>query len=205
MGRICGLDLFHCVTDLLVRGSYSRPATLRDRAKNKISYWFYGFLAVGWRGAATHWNNYERAYLLFAALATPLVLSVHSVVSFDFAVSIIPGWHTTIFPPYFVAGAIFSGFAMVNSLAVRVVRCSVLKIYDRPPHREYEQGDLAHRHWLVTPTQPSSLSHGTAVAFTKVCVCKPSLWPVCMGVLDHDLAATSSRHSFSGRRKSARA
>ena len=93
-------------------------ATLRDRAKNKLSYWGYGLLAVGWRGAARHWHNYERAYLLFAALATPLVLSVHSVVSFDFAVSILPGWHTTIFPPYFVAGAIFSGFAMVLTLAI---------------------------------------------------------------------------------------
>jgi molybdopterin-containing oxidoreductase family membrane subunit len=93
-------------------------ATLRDRAKNKLAYWAYGLLAVGWRGGARHWHNYERAYMLFAALATPLVLSVHSVVSFDFAVSILPGWHTTIFPPYFVAGAIFSGFAMVLTLAI---------------------------------------------------------------------------------------
>ncbi|MEE2786865.1 MAG: NrfD/PsrC family molybdoenzyme membrane anchor subunit [Myxococcota bacterium] len=93
-------------------------ATLRDRAKNKFAFWGYGLFAVGWRGAARHWHNYERAYLLFAALATPLVLSVHSVVSFDFAVSVLPGWHTTIFPPYFVAGAIFSGFAMVCTLAV---------------------------------------------------------------------------------------
>ncbi len=93
-------------------------ATLRDRAKSKISYYCYGFFAMGWRGAASHWNNYERAYMLFAALSAPLVLSVHSVVSFDFATSVIPGWHTTIFPPYFVAGAIFSGFAMVCTLAV---------------------------------------------------------------------------------------
>jgi Ni/Fe-hydrogenase subunit HybB-like protein len=75
-------------------------------------------LAVGWRGSARHWHRYERAYLLLAALATPLVLSVHTIVSFDFAVSQLPGWHTTIFPPYFVAGAIFSGFAMVVTLAV---------------------------------------------------------------------------------------
>ncbi|MCB9539467.1 MAG: polysulfide reductase NrfD [Myxococcales bacterium] len=93
-------------------------ATLRDRAKNKIAFWAYGMLSLGWRGANRHWSNYERAYLLLAALATPLVLSVHTIVSFDFAVSIIPGWHTTIFPPYFVAGAIFSGFAMVLTLAV---------------------------------------------------------------------------------------
>lgn len=93
-------------------------ATLRDRAKNKISFWAYGALSLGWRGANRHWQNYERAYLLLAALATPLVLSVHTIVSFDFAVSMIPGWHTTIFPPYFVAGAIFSGFAMVLTLAI---------------------------------------------------------------------------------------
>ncbi|MCB9542936.1 MAG: polysulfide reductase NrfD [Myxococcales bacterium] len=93
-------------------------ATLRDRAKGKLRYWAYGLPALGWRGANRHWQNYERAYLLLAGLATPLVLSVHTIVSFDFAVSVIPGWHTTIFPPYFVAGAIFSGFAMVQTLAV---------------------------------------------------------------------------------------
>ena len=93
-------------------------ATLRDRAKGKLSYWVYGLLSLGWRGANRHWQNYERAYMLLAGLATPLVLSVHTIVSFDFAVSVIPGWHTTIFPPYFVAGAIFSGFAMVLTLAI---------------------------------------------------------------------------------------
>jgi len=93
-------------------------ATFRDRAKTKIRSMAYGIFALGWRGSMRHWHRYERAYLLLAALATPLVLSVHSVVSFDFAVSQLPGWHTTIFPPYFVAGAIFSGFAMVNTLAI---------------------------------------------------------------------------------------
>jgi molybdopterin-containing oxidoreductase family membrane subunit len=93
-------------------------ATLRDRASNKIKAIAYGFFALGWRGSMRHWHRYERAYLLLAALPTPLVLSVHSVVSFDFAVSQLPGWHTTIFPPYFVAGAIFSGFAMVQTLAI---------------------------------------------------------------------------------------
>src|SRR5690606_30438736 len=73
---------------------------------------------MGWRGSARHWHNYETAYLLLAGLATPLVLSVHTVVSFDFAIGIVPGWHTTIFPPYFVAGAIFAGFAMVLTLAI---------------------------------------------------------------------------------------
>lgn len=93
-------------------------ATLRDRATNTIRRFLYGLFAMGWRGSNRQWHRYERAYLLLAALATPLVLSVHSVVSFDFAVSQVPGWHTTILPPYFVAGAIFSGFAMVLFLAV---------------------------------------------------------------------------------------
>ncbi len=93
-------------------------ATLRDRATTRARHLVYGVLAMGWRGSARHWHRYEKAYLLLAALATPLVLSVHSVVSFDFAVSMLPGWHTTIFPPYFVAGAIFSGFGMVLTLLV---------------------------------------------------------------------------------------
>ena len=91
-------------------------ATLRDRAKSKAKQIFYGLFSMGWRGSNRHWQNYEMAYLLLAALSTPLVLSVHTIVSFDFAVSLIPGWHTTIFPPYFVAGAIFSGFGMVLTL-----------------------------------------------------------------------------------------
>jgi Ni/Fe-hydrogenase subunit HybB-like protein len=93
-------------------------ATLRDRATNKIRKMAFSVASLGWTGSARAWHRYELAYLLLAALATPLVLSVHSVVSFDFAVSQVPGWHTTIFPPYFVAGAIFSGFAMVVTLAV---------------------------------------------------------------------------------------
>src|ERR1700692_3174002 len=95
-------------------------ATLRDRSENKFARISYGLLAMGWRGSARHWARYETAYLLLAGLATPLVLSVHTVVSFDFAVSIVPGWHTTIFPPYFVAGAIYSGFAMVLVLAIPI-------------------------------------------------------------------------------------
>ncbi len=92
-------------------------ATLRDRsAPGSIRQKIYGALSLGWRASNRHWQNYERAYLLLAAFSTPLVLSVHSVVSFDFATSVMPGWHTTIFPPYFVAGAIFSGFAMVMTL-----------------------------------------------------------------------------------------
>lgn len=97
-------------------------ATFRDTATNPVAKTIYGLLAMGWRGSARHWKRYESAYLLLAGLATPLVLSVHTVVSFDFAISIIPGWHTTVFPPYFVAGAIYSGFAMVLVLAIPIRR-----------------------------------------------------------------------------------
>jgi len=93
-------------------------ATLRDRARNRFARATYGIMAMGWRGAASHWQKYETASLLLAGLATPLVLSVHTVVSFDFTVAIVPGWHSTIFPPYFVAGAIYSGFAMVLVLSI---------------------------------------------------------------------------------------
>ena len=93
-------------------------ATLRDRAISKPKQMIFGLLAMGWRGSARHWHRYQSAYLLLAGLATPLVLSVHTVVSFDFSIAIVPGWHTTIFPPYFVAGAIYSGFAMVLTIAI---------------------------------------------------------------------------------------
>jgi len=95
-------------------------ATLRDRASSRPGRMIYGILAMGWRGSARHWHRYEIAYLLLAGLATPLVVSVHSVVSLDFAASIVPGWHTTIFPPYFVAGAIYSGFGMVLTLVIPI-------------------------------------------------------------------------------------
>jgi Ni/Fe-hydrogenase subunit HybB-like protein len=93
-------------------------ATIRDRCKGFFGKFFYGLFSLGWTGSNRHWSNYEKAYLLLAGLSTPLVLSVHSIVSFDFAVSQVPGWHTTIFPPYFVAGAIFSGFGMVLTLMI---------------------------------------------------------------------------------------
>jgi len=93
-------------------------ATMRDRAKNRVARTIYGIFSLGWRGSAQHWHRYETAYLLLAGLSTPLVLSVHTVVSFDFAIGIVPGWHATIFPPYFVAGAVYAGFAMVLTLAI---------------------------------------------------------------------------------------
>src|SRR5207237_5284083 len=95
-------------------------ATLRDHAVKRPAQIIYGMLSMGWRGSARHWHRYQSAYLLLAGLATPLVLSVHTVVRFDFAIAIVPGWHTTIFPPYFLAGAIYSGFAMVMVLAIPI-------------------------------------------------------------------------------------
>ena len=95
-------------------------AVYRDRARTKLRKFFYGLFALGWTGSNRHWSNYEKAYLILAGLSTPLVLSVHSIVSLDFSVSQLPGWHTTIFPPYFVAGAIFSGFGMVLTLLIPI-------------------------------------------------------------------------------------
>jgi molybdopterin-containing oxidoreductase family membrane subunit len=111
-------------------------ATVRDRAKNKIRKVALTIASLGWRGSNKNWLHYEQAYLIFAGLSTPLVLSVHSVVSFDFAVSQVPGWHTTIFPPYFVAGAIFSGFAMVVTLLVMAREAFNLKHYITMDHLE---------------------------------------------------------------------
>jgi molybdopterin-containing oxidoreductase family membrane subunit len=111
-------------------------ATLRDRAKSKPWKIAYGMLAMGWRGSARHWHNYETAYNLLAGLATPLVISVHTVVSFDFAVGVVPGWHATIFPPYFVAGAIYAGFAMVLTLAIPLRKFYKLEDFITMKHLE---------------------------------------------------------------------
>jgi Ni/Fe-hydrogenase subunit HybB-like protein len=111
-------------------------ATLRDRATNKPAQLIYGMLAMGWRGSARHWHRYQSAYLLLAGLATPLVLSVHTVVSFDFSIAIVPGWHTTIFPPYFVAGAIYSGFAMVLTIAIPLRKAYDLEDFITMRHLE---------------------------------------------------------------------
>ena len=117
-------DVFAVTTYMLVSlmfwyvGLVPDLATLRDRAKHWLPRTVYGMMAMGWRGSARHWHHYETAYVILAGLSTPLVVSVHSVVSLDFAAGLIPGWHTTVFPPYFVAGAIFAGFAMVLTLAI---------------------------------------------------------------------------------------
>jgi molybdopterin-containing oxidoreductase family membrane subunit len=111
-------------------------ATLRDRATTRLGRIVYGVLAMGWRGSALHWHRYETAYLLLAGLATPLVISVHTVVSFDFAVGIVPGWHSTIFPPYFVAGAIYAGFAMVLTLTIPLRALYGLKDFITTKHLE---------------------------------------------------------------------
>ncbi len=112
-------------------------ASMRDKASKPIVKRLYGILALGWRGASRHWHRYETVYLLLAGLATPLVVSVHSVVSFDFSVGIVPGWHSTIFPPYFVAGAIYSGFAMVLTLVIPVRKMYHMEALITKRHLEY--------------------------------------------------------------------
>ncbi len=124
-------------------------ATQRDRAKTKLKQWIYGGLALGWRGSQRHWQHYEVAYLILAGLSTPLVLSVHSIVSMDFAVSQLPGWHTTIFPPYFVAGAIFSGFAMVITLMVICRKAFGLEQLITLRHFDYMAKIILVTGWMV--------------------------------------------------------
>ncbi|MBV8546302.1 MAG: polysulfide reductase NrfD [Acidobacteria bacterium] len=111
-------------------------ATLRDRARGNVSRAIYGMLSLGWRGSAKHWFRYESTYLLLAGLSTPLVLSVHTIVSFDFAVAQIPGWHATFFPPYFVAGAVYAGFAMVLTLAIPARKMFKLEDFITMKHLE---------------------------------------------------------------------
>jgi molybdopterin-containing oxidoreductase family membrane subunit len=124
-------------------------ATVRDRSKTKLKQWIYGALALGWRGSQRHWQHYEVAYLILAGLSTPLVLSVHSIVSMDFAVSQLPGWHTTIFPPYFVAGAIFSGFAMVITLMVICRKAFGLDEIITMRHLDYMAKIILVTGWMV--------------------------------------------------------
>ena len=124
-------------------------ATLRDRAVSRTRKVIYGVLSLGWRGSARHWARYEMAYLLLAGLATPLVISVHTIVSFDFAVSQLPGWHTTIFPPYFVAGAIHSGFAMVMTLAIPVRAAYGLKDFITMRHLQNMAKLMIATSWIV--------------------------------------------------------
>ena len=175
-------------------------ATLRDRATSRAGRMIYGILAMGWRGSARHWHRYEIAYLLLAGLATPLVVSVHSVVSFDFAVSVIPGWHTTVFPPYFVAGAIYSGFAMVLTLVhshPQVLRHGRLH-HDASP-AEHGEGDAGDR-----PDGGLRLHHRSVHGVVQrehlrgVHDVEPHDGPVLVGLLRSSSSATSSRPSRCG-------
>ena len=135
-------DVFAILTYLTISavfwylGMIPDLATARDRAKNKIKKWVFSLLSFGWNGSFRIWHRYETVYLLLAGLATPLVVSVHTIVSFDFATSSIPGWHTTTFPPYFVAGAVFSGFAMVLTLMIIARKTLRLKDYITDGHIE---------------------------------------------------------------------
>jgi Ni/Fe-hydrogenase subunit HybB-like protein len=124
-------------------------ASLRDQTSNKAVRAIYGILCMGWRNSVRHWNRYETAYLLLAGLATPLVLSVHTVVSFDFSIGIVPGWHTTIFPPYFVAGAIYSGFAMVLVLAIPIRKFYNIEEFITERHIENSAMVMLATGWIV--------------------------------------------------------
>ena len=124
-------------------------ASLRDQTDNKALKFVFGSLAMGWRNSVRHWNRYETAYLLLAGLATPLVLSVHTVVSFDFSIGIVPGWHTTIFPPYFVAGAIYSGFAMVLVLAIPIRKFYDITAFITDRHLENSAMVMLATGWIV--------------------------------------------------------
>ena len=136
MGRIRDLTYFTVSLLFWYSGLLPDLATLRDRAKLKWRKMFYGVAAFGWTGSTKHWQRHEALSLVLAGLSTPLVLSVHTIVSFDFATSIVPGWHTTIFPPYFVAGAVFSGFAMVQTLLVVTRKVLALEEYITIEHIE---------------------------------------------------------------------
>ena len=146
VGRVRGEHLLHRVTHVLVHGHDPGPwPPLRDRSKTRIRQALYGFFSLGWTGSARHWHRYEKAYLLLAALATPLVLSVHSVVSFDFAVAQLPGWHTTDLPPVLRGRCDFRRFRDGGDAGS--ARPAILRPQrDHQPaaHREHEQGDPGH-------------------------------------------------------------
>ncbi len=148
-------DIFAISTYLIVSalfwylGVVPDLATLRDRATSRIKQVIYGLMSLGWRGEARHWARFETAYLLLAGLATPLVVSVHSVVSLDFAIGVVPGYHSTIFPPYFVAGALFSGFAMVLTLAIPMRHFFGLEDFITVRHLELAAKVLLACGWIV--------------------------------------------------------
>jgi molybdopterin-containing oxidoreductase family membrane subunit len=124
-------------------------ATMRDKARSGFAKFCYGILALGWRGSALHWHRWEALYILLAAISTPLVVSVHSTVSADFATAIVPGWHSTIFPPFFVAGAIYSGFAMVLTLAIPLRAYYRLKDFVTLHHLDMMAKLLLVTGWIV--------------------------------------------------------
>ncbi|MDZ7763423.1 MAG: NrfD/PsrC family molybdoenzyme membrane anchor subunit [Melioribacteraceae bacterium] len=186
-------DVFAVTTYLVVSfifwyvGLIPDFATLRDRTSNKIKKVIYSVFSLGWRHSNRHWQHYEMVYLILAGFATPLVLSVHTIVSFDFAVSIIPGWHTTIFPPYFVAGAVFSGFAMVQNVLI-----FIRKIFNFEHIITVDTLDKMNKIILLTG---SMVGYAYAMEFfyrmvfrcstRTICVYKQSVWTLCMGLLDN--------------------
>ena len=166
-------------------------ATMRDRfasvGQERSGRRLYGLFAMGWRGSSRHWSNYEMAYLILAGISTPLVLSVHTIVSFDFAVSLMPGWHTTIFPPYFVAGAIFSGFGMVLTLILPLRAIYQPRGPDHAvPHRLHVQDHLGDRHDGGLRVRDGVLHRVVRrESLRGLHVHQPRVRPVLVGLLDH--------------------
>ena len=174
---------------------------------NRLARFVYGILAMGWRGSARHWAVYETASLLLAGLATPLVLSVHTVVSFDFTIAIVPGWHSTFFPPYFVAGAIYSGFAMVLALAIPLRAVYGLEGLITDRHLDNSAKIMLATGLIVAYAYMTGDLHspGTAAMSMRMA----AIWnrmtgPYAVHLLDPDHAATSSPPSSCGSRRSAR-
>ena len=164
-------------------------ATMRDKAKSIFVKRIYGFFALGWRGSAMHWQRYETASLLLAGLATPLVVSVHTVVSFDFAVSVVPGWHATIFPPYFVAGAIYSGFAMVLTLVIPIRAYYGLEGFITMRHIQNMAKIMLATGLIVFYgyTVEAFMAWYSASSWEGFMLVEPRHGPVLVGVLDADL------------------
>ena len=164
-------------------------AVLRDRAKETWRKYLYGVFAMGWRNANNHWRNFEMAYLLLAGLSTPLVLSVHTIVSFDFAVANLPGWHTTIFPPYFVAGAIFSGFGMVLTLLLPLR--AIFGLHDLITQKHIDNMCKI----ILATGSMVGYAYSMEVLYClvrsqfirRICIYKPCFWKLLVGILDNDI------------------
>ena len=201
VGRVRGLDVLHDLAVFWFVGLVPDLATLRDRSAEPLARRsFTACWRMGWRGSARHWHRYESAYLLLAGLATPLVLSVHTVVSFDFAIAIVPGWHTTIFPPYFVAGAIYSGFAMVLMLAIPIRKFYGLEDFITDRHLQNSAKVMLATGWIVAYGYGIEAFMGwySGNRVRRVHALEPAAWPLRLLLLDAACSAISRSRRCSG-------